>query len=134
MLHERQMDSVDGCHLTIRTVQRKERPKVKAARWKTRGNIRTSECGDENYRALVDSCFWRALEDQECIRDDAWGGEQASERARDEGIKGSGEVQSMKGLDVKPLRVAIFSTLGRTAAATAAAAVATATTTAAAHP
>lgn len=52
----------------------------------------------------------------------------ASERARGEGIKGSGEVQSMKGLDVKPLRVAIFSTLGRTTAAAAAA------TTATAHP
>jgi len=59
-------------------------------------------------------------------------GWQASERAsaRGEGIKASREVQSMKGLDVKPLRVAIFSTLGRTAAAAAA----TTAATAAAHP
>jgi len=78
-----------------------------------------------------DGCFWRALEDQEYIRGDSWGGE----RAHGGGIKGSGEVQSMKGLDVKPLRVAIFSTLGRTTAAAAAAAAAAATaTTAAAHP
>lgn len=54
---------------------------ARAARWKTRGNIRASERGG-NYRALVDGCFWRALEDQECIRGDAWGGEQASARGR----------------------------------------------------
>lgn len=107
---------------------RKERLErvARTARWKSVGeNIRASERGSENYRALVDGCFWRALEDQEYIRGDSWGG---SERARGRGIKGSGEVQSMKGLDVKPLRVAIFSTLGRTIAATATA------TTAAAHP
>lgn len=37
------------------------------------------ERGGENYQALVDGCLWRALQDQECIRGDAQGGERASE-------------------------------------------------------
>ena len=74
----------------------------------SRENIRANKRGG-NYRALVDGCFCRARAPWNGLGDRVVYGQ---------GIKGSREVQSMKGLDVKPLRVAIFSTLGRSATAT----------------
>lgn len=72
----------------------------------SRENIRANKRAG-NYRALVDGCFCRARAPWNGLGDRVVYGE---------GIKGSREVQSMKGLDVKPLRVAIFSTLSRSAA------------------
>lgn len=72
----------------------------------SRENIRANKRAG-NYRALVDGCFCRARASWNGLGDRVVYGE---------GIKGSREVQSMKGLDVKPLRVAIFSTLSRSAA------------------